>query len=280
MPNPPYPSHHGLSHNILGDDPVTDYAAKTDLTATNANVSTNAANLAADIANLVTANALIVANKASADGSFTAASAALATTNANLATASLSIVPVGGTILWPSASIPTGWLLCNGQAISRATFAALFTLLGTGWGTGDGSTTFNIPDMRGRVPIGSGTGTGLTARALAGILGEELHQLLDTEMSSHTHTIPAHSHTQTAHSHSDSGHIHGYYGGVTIFGAQAGGATLYVNGLTNTGVGAAVLSSIAPAISAGSAAVTGSFGNDTAHNNMQPSVGINFIIKT
>lgn len=55
---------------------------------------------------------------------------------------------------WGSATIPAGWLLCFGQAINRTTYSALFTVLGTTFGVGDGSTTFNIPDLRGRVPAG------------------------------------------------------------------------------------------------------------------------------
>ena len=63
------------------------------------------------------------------------------------------IVPYGG------ASAPAGWLLCDGSAISRTTYAALFAAIGTAFGTGDGSTTFNLPDMREVVPVGAGTST-------------------------------------------------------------------------------------------------------------------------
>lgn len=61
--------------------------------------------------------------------------------------------------MWPFAgsSIPTGWLECDGSAVSRATYAALFTAISTTWGVGDGSTTFNLPDFRGAAPIGAGT---------------------------------------------------------------------------------------------------------------------------
>jgi microcystin-dependent protein len=61
------------------------------------------------------------------------------------------MAPYGG------ASAPSGWLLCDGSAVSRTTFAALFTAIGTTWGTGDGSTTFNVPNMLGRVPVGAGS---------------------------------------------------------------------------------------------------------------------------
>lgn len=60
-----------------------------------------------------------------------------------------------------SATPPTGWLICDGSAISRTTYANLFTAIGTTYGTGDGTTTFNIPDMRQRMPLGkAATGTG------------------------------------------------------------------------------------------------------------------------
>lgn len=69
-------------------------------------------------------------------------------------------LPAGiGPLPYAGSTVPTGWLECDGSAVSRTTFAALFTAISTTWGAGDGSTTFNLPDCRGRVPIGSGTGT-------------------------------------------------------------------------------------------------------------------------
>jgi microcystin-dependent protein len=68
-------------------------------------------------------------------------------------------VPTGVVMPYAGSSAPTDWLLCDGSAISRTTYSSLFALLGTTFGAGDGSTTFNIPDMRGRSPVGVGTGT-------------------------------------------------------------------------------------------------------------------------
>src|SRR5690242_494962 len=65
--------------------------------------------------------------------------------------------PAGVLAMFGAASAPTGWLLCDGTAVSRATYATLFGVIGTTYGTGDGSTTFNLPDFRGRVPAGKGT---------------------------------------------------------------------------------------------------------------------------
>lgn len=70
------------------------------------------------------------------------------------------LLPPGiGPLPYAGSSIPTGWLECDGSAVSRTTYAALFTAISTTWGTGDGSTTFNLPDMRGKVAVGDGTGT-------------------------------------------------------------------------------------------------------------------------
>lgn len=72
----------------------------------------------------------------------------------------LGNLPAGiGPIPYAGSVVPIGWLACDGSAVSRATYAALFAAIGTTWGIGDGATTFNLPDMRGRVPVGDGTGT-------------------------------------------------------------------------------------------------------------------------
>jgi len=91
----------------------------------------------------------------------------------------------------------TGWLVCDGSAVSRTTYANLFAAIGTNFGAGDGSTTFNLPDLRGRAVIGVGTGTGLTSRSLGQTLGNETHTLTVTEMPAHNHTItdPGHTHS-------------------------------------------------------------------------------------
>jgi microcystin-dependent protein len=77
------------------------------------------------------------------------------------------ILPAGiGPLPYAGSSVPAGWLLCNGTAVSRTTYAALFTAISTVWGTGDGSTTFNLPDMRGRGVVGAGTG--ITTETVSG----------------------------------------------------------------------------------------------------------------
>lgn len=101
---------------------------------------------------------------------------------------SLDCVP-GDIKVTAKATPDVGWLLCNGAAVSRITYAALFDAIGTVAGTGDGSTTFNLPDLRGRTIVGAGAGPGLTARTLGALLGEEAHLQAASELHPHSHTL-------------------------------------------------------------------------------------------
>lgn len=96
-----------------------------------------------------------------------------------------------GEIAWSaSPSMGSGWLLCDGSAVSRTTYANLFSAIGTRYGAGDGSTTFTLPDFRGRSPIGAGTGAGLSTRDVnTKYIGEETHTQTIAEMPSHTHAF-------------------------------------------------------------------------------------------
>lgn len=89
-----------------------------------------------------------------------------------------SVVATGTIIPFGSASVPSGYLACDGSAISRSTYSALFSVIGTTWGTGDGSTTFNLPNLVDRYPIGAGTNaTGfLTGQSLPNITGKMVPQ--------------------------------------------------------------------------------------------------------
>jgi microcystin-dependent protein len=84
-------------------------------------------------------------------------------------------------------AVPSNYVECNGQAISRISFAAYFALVGTKYGVGDGSTTFNVPDFRGRYSLGRGQGTGLTNRVSGTGGGEETHILALAELTAHAH---------------------------------------------------------------------------------------------
>ncbi len=96
---------------------------------------------------------------------------------------------VGEVKLFAMATLPTGWLACDGSAVSRTTYPTLFAAIGTTWGAGNGSSTFNLPDLRGRTPVGSGQGTSLTNRTLGGTGGAETHVLTVGEMPSHSHAL-------------------------------------------------------------------------------------------
>jgi len=103
-----------------------------------------------------------------------------------------SIVPTGSILLSATLNMGSGFILCDGRAVSRTTYAALFNEIGTRYGAGDSSTTFNVPDIQGRSPIGAGTGDGLTFRDIsAPEVGEEDHELTEAENGAHRHLIAA-----------------------------------------------------------------------------------------
>ncbi len=149
-------------------------------------------------------------------------------------------IPAGVIQPFGGAAAPTGYLLCDGAAVSRTTYAALFAAIGTSWGVGDGATTFNVPDLRGRTIIGAGTGAGLTARTLGQTGGAETHVLATAELPAHTHTVETRN-------------------------ATGGDTGTVVSGNNATSMGQHTTSSV---------------GSGTAHNNMQPWACCTPIIKT
>jgi microcystin-dependent protein len=95
------------------------------------------------------------------------------------------LTPAGVINQYAGAAAPSGWLLCDGSPVSRSTYAALFSAIGTTYGAGDGSTTFNLPDLRGRVLIGkAASGTFATLGATG---GAETHAIALTELPAHDH---------------------------------------------------------------------------------------------
>jgi microcystin-dependent protein len=97
-------------------------------------------------------------------------------------------VPAGVVLPYAGSAVPTGYLLCNGAAVSRTTYAALFTAIGTTFGAGDGSTTFNLPDVRGRFILGvAASGTGSSLGAVGGSIDHTHSNPSTASGGSHTH---------------------------------------------------------------------------------------------
>jgi microcystin-dependent protein len=156
------------------------------------------------------------------------------------------------------STAPIGWVLCDGSAVSRTTYAALFAAIGTTFGAGNGTTTFNLPDLRGRVPVGvDGSAGRLSANdALGQSGGEESHALTVSELASHDHN---------AHS-----------SGYNVPGASSGGASWFIQNMGASGAGLNVLYTNG---GVANTTKTGATGSGTAHNNMQPNLIVNWIIK-
>lgn len=181
------------------------------------------------------------------------------------ALAALGSVPTGAISDFAGTAPPSGWLVCDGSAISRSTYSALFSAIGITWGSGDGSTTFNIPALSRRASVGSGgSGTGVLGNAVGNLGGSETITLSSAQMPSHTHTAtvtdPLHNHTERV--------------------AQAGGGTpLGVQSVSFNGV------NVASALTTGNVATgitvaNANTGGGGSHDNIQPSAVVLKIIKT
>ena len=161
-----------------------------------------------------------------------------------------------------SAKVPTGWKICDGSALSRTTYSNLYDVIGTTWGSGNGSTTFNIPDLRGRAPIGAGSGTGLTSRTLGDTVGAETVKLTAAQSG-----LPAHTHTLAGKvAYTADGFAGDQYSSLTGSGNKAVRTETASDGVHNM--------SATGAVSGGASAAS------SAHNNMQPSAVVNYIIFT
>lgn len=118
---------------------------------------------------------------------------------------------VGELVMWGTGTAPSKWLLCDGTAVSRTTYQSLFELWGTTFGSGDGSTTFNLPDFRQKFPLGkASSGTGNTLGATGGSI-DHTHSFSGGTtgsgggFSASTSTDGSHTHSQGAHQHAISG---------------------------------------------------------------------------
>lgn len=104
--------------------------------------------------------------------------------------ASGDTLPIGSMIPYGNVTAPTNWLICDGSAISRTEYAELYAVIGTSYGAGDGSTTFNLPDKRGRTSAGFDS-TNTNFNSIGKHIGEETHTLTVAEMPNHTHNVAA-----------------------------------------------------------------------------------------
>lgn len=194
-----------------------------------------------------------------------------------------SAFPVGTIVTYSAPVAPTGWLICDGSAVSRNDYEDLFNVIGTTFGVGDGSTTFNLPDIQGRVPVGLDSSQ-TEFDSVGKLGGEKDHQLTVNEMPSHTHIQDAHSHTQASHSHTVNSHTHSYTVPDTVFSAGTGGLS---GALRNTSGGSSATSgssspgtnSATPTINP-TAATNQDTGGDLPHNNLQPYIALPYIIKS
>ena len=164
--------------------------------------------------------------------------------------ANVLAMPPGSITAFAGSTEPVGWLFCYGQQISRASYAALFAVIGTTYGVGDGSTTFNLPDLRGRIPLTKdnmgGTSanrvTDAAADTLGGSGGAENHTLSASEIPAHNHQI------------------------LRPGSNGSGGGTQWWQGNSVTNVGGIYTEN--------------NTGGGGAHNNMQPYLTLNYLIKT
>lgn len=163
---------------------------------------------------------------------------------------------------------PENWLFCDGSTVQISAYQALYSLIGTLYG-GDGRATFALPDLRGRIPIGTGTGTGLTARALGASGGTEVVTVSTAQMPAHTHSFSAT--TSPATTLIPKGMALANVSAVTVKGPNPPYAPLPLNIYQDPPT--------SPLQTLGTQAIT-SAGGSAAHPNVMPSFCVNFMIAT
>ena len=142
-------------------------------------------------------------------------------------------MPYGTVSPYGAATAPTNWLLCGGQQVSRTTYSGLYAAIGTTYGSGDGSTTFNVPDLRGRIPFGVDNmggsaanritaASGITGTALGAAGGNQNVTVLQANLPSYTLTLNNTTHTHSYNIPGNSASQYGGSGGTSLFSATTG----------------------------------------------------------
>lgn len=194
------------------------------------------------------------------------------TTWASSAPASAGYI-TGEIRMWPTSSAPSGFLVADGSAISRTTYATLYSLIGTTFGSGDGSTTFNLPNFQNKFPLGVGT------NAVGATGGAFTKTIATTNLPSHTHSVSASGTTS-----SDGAHVHDIYSGD---GSNGANSAFYDDGSLQNGWDTSPTTRSGAVVSNGShthtvtvSGTSGSTGSGTALDVTNPFLAIYFIIKT
>ncbi len=175
---------------------------------------------------------------------------------------------LGQILTVPYNFAPVGFALCDGQLLQINQYPALFSLLGTFYG-GNGTSTFALPNLQGRVPIGFGQGTGLTNRSLGEAAGSDTVTLTAGEMPAHLHTVN-NALTATARAKNGSGTSASPVGNVPAI-VDSGVPAIY-------GDGAADGSTQTGSLQVGGVATAASYGGGQAHNNLAPSLVVTYVI--
>jgi microcystin-dependent protein len=180
------------------------------------------------------------------------------------ATNALALVDLGDIKITSRSTAPSKWLFCRGQAISRTTYSALFAAIGTTYGAGDGSTTFNLPDLQGRVVAGLEASASRLTSGVSGIDGATLGAAGGSEaMQQHNHAITDGGHAHTAQMSNNPGAITNSMfansGGTSGNGATSGGSGFINTSTSTTGI------------------TIQNTGTGTSQN-VQPTIVLNYII--
>lgn len=199
---------------------------------------------------------------------------------------------VGSIIISPVSTVPEGFLVCDGSAVSRDQYADLFDVIGTTYGVGDESTTFNLPNLSGRTVIGESNDYAVGSSG-----GYETVTLIEDNLPTHAHTIPSHGHgndiavktPQLTHSITQAvfkytaltTNVSNRYGSGTSKAAYTNRASAGMSRSTNLAVSAhtATACTMSGGVTDCPAFDTESAGSGTAHNNMMPYLALTYLIR-